>query len=117
MRFSEFYEVEKTEVDDWFDPFLPADTPLCVDPFLIYPDAKAPWAGAHDHILDFFAMVFDLVRASGGNTASLAWKKAEALLMFPEPSEFCLGVANGSPHGSGSGRGLQAGMLEGVRTA
>jgi hypothetical protein len=60
-RFSEVFGVQRTAADDWFDPLLSADTPLCVDPFLIYPDAAEPWFGAHNHILDFFQMVFDLV--------------------------------------------------------
>lgn len=72
---------------------------------------------AHDHILDFFGMIFGLVRDSRGNDKTLAWQQAKRLLLFPEPSEFCLGVAEGSPMGSGSGRGLQEGMLEGVRAA
>ncbi|MEU4557463.1 hypothetical protein AB0F72_03690 [Actinoplanes sp. NPDC023936] len=116
-RFSEVFGVQRTTADDWFDPLLSADTPLCVDPFLIYPDAAVPWFGAHDHILDFFQMVFDLVDESKGDVRSLAWKKAQRLLMFPEPAEFCLGLARNSPNGSGAGRGLQVGMLEGVKTA
>jgi hypothetical protein len=52
-----------------------------------------------------------------GETRSLAWRKAQQLLMFPEPAEFCLGLAKNSPNGSGSGRILQTGMLEGVKTA
>ncbi|GAA1589768.1 hypothetical protein [Actinoplanes couchii] len=117
MRFGEHYEIIRSEADDWFDPYLATDTPLCVEPFAIWADTDDLWFGAHDHVLDFFAMVFDLVRESGGNTASLAWKKAQALMLFPEPAEFCLGVAAGSPNGNGAGKILQEGMLEGVRTA
>jgi hypothetical protein len=62
-------------------------------------------------------MVFDLVKSSKGNEKSLSWRQAQKLLLFPEPYEFCLGVAEGSPHGSGSGRGLQQEMLEGVKVA
>lgn len=117
MRFGEHYEISRTEADDWFDPYLETDTPLCVDPFMIWSDAEEPWFGAHDHVLDYFAMVFDLVRQSGGDPQSLAWKKAQSLLLFPEPAEFCLGVCAGSPNGNGAGRGLQEGMLDGVKTA
>ncbi|MDQ7906848.1 hypothetical protein RB614_20240 [Phytohabitans sp. ZYX-F-186] len=117
VHFSELYAIERTSDDDWFDPLLLADTNLCVDPFLIYPEKSERWRTAHDHILDFFGMVFGLVRDSGGNEQHPAWLKASRLLMFPEPPEFCLGVAETSPMGSGTGRGLQEGMLEGVRTA
>lgn len=117
MRFGEHYEIVRTEADDWFDPYLEADTPLCVEPFTIWADADELWFGAHDHMLDFFGMIFDLVRRSGGDPRSLAWQKAQSLLLFPEPAEFCLGVSAGSPHGNGAGRILQEGMLDGVRTA
>ncbi|GIG89217.1 hypothetical protein [Plantactinospora endophytica] len=117
MRWSELHGIRRTDQDDWFDTYLPTDTNLCVDPFLIYPDTDERWFEAHDHTLDFFALVFGLVRESKGNEKSLAWKQAQALLMFPEPAEFCLGVADGTPNGSGAGRGLQEGMLDGVKTA
>ncbi|MGY4900427.1 hypothetical protein ACWEEK_33250 [Micromonospora aurantiaca (nom. illeg.)] len=117
MRFGEYYGIQYTAQEDWFDTYLPTDTNLCVDPFLVYSDTDQRWFEAHNHILDFFGLVFGLVRESKGNEQSLAWKQAQALLMFPEPAEFCLGVADGTPNGSGSGRGLQQGMLEGVKTA
>lgn len=118
MRFSEVYgPFEHTDADDWFDVFLPADSRFCVDPFLIYEDDSPMWANAHDRVLDFFAVAFDLVRQSRGNQQSDHWKKAERLLKFPEPAEFCLGVAEGSPMGAGSGKGLQVGMLEGISVA
>ncbi|WP_156080902.1 hypothetical protein [Microbispora rosea] len=117
MHFSELYSITRTEKDDWFDTFLPMDTRLCVDPFLVYEDESPRWALAHDHILDFFAMVFSLVKESKGDVRTPAWQKARSLLIFPEPSEFCLGLAEGSPLGSGSGPGLQEGMLEGIKTA
>ncbi|MBM4830804.1 hypothetical protein ACFXC0_05735 [Streptomyces althioticus] len=117
MRFSEIFDVPTTASDDWFDTFLPADTALFIDPFLIWEEKTGLWAGAHDHLIDFFEMVFDLVKESGGNADSLPWRQAQKLLLFPEPYEFCLGVAEGSPHGSGSGRGLQQDMLEGVKVA
>lgn len=117
MRFSEVFDVPVTSEDDWFDTYLPADTKLFIDPFLIWEEKEGLWAGAHDHLIDFFEMVFDLVRKSQGNEQSIYWKQAQKLLMFPEPFEFCLGVAEGSPHGSGSGRGLQQEMLEGVKVA
>ncbi|MGW2204738.1 hypothetical protein [Streptomyces sp. NPDC001774] len=117
MRFSEVFSVPVSTADDWFDTYLPADTKLFIDPFLIWEEKEGIWAGSHDHLIDFFEMVFDLVREARGNEQSISWKQAQKLLMFPEPYEFCLGVAEGSPHGSGSGRGLQQEMLEGVKVA
>jgi hypothetical protein len=117
MRFSEHYNVPTTSGDDWYDTFMPADTKLFVDPFLIWEQTEGRWATAHDHLIDFFEMVFDLVKESKGNTSSVSWRQAKKLLLFPEPFEFCLGVAEGSPMGIGSGAGLQQEMLEGVKVA
>jgi hypothetical protein len=117
MRFSEVYSIDMTAEDDWFDTYLPADSNLCVDPFLIYEDDDPHWINAHDHVLDFFAMVFQIIHQSKGNKKSVSWRKAQQLLLFPEPAEFCLGVAEGSPLGAGSGPGLQKDMLAGIQLA
>lgn len=118
MRFSELYGITINEdEDDWFDPLLMTDTRLYVDPFLIYSDKSPFWAGAHDHLLKFFGMVLGYIKEAKGNKRSPAWVKARSLLLFPEPWEFCLGMAVGSPLGSGSGPGLQRDMLQGAKTA
>jgi hypothetical protein len=117
MRFGEYYGIPTTPEDDWFDAFMPADTKLFVDPFLIWEQSEGHWASAHEHLIDFFEMVFQLVKSSGGNTSTVSWRQAKKLLLFPEPYEFCLGVAEGSPMGIGSGAGLQKEMLEGVKVA
>lgn len=117
MRFSEKYGLTHASDDDWYDTLLFADTPLFIDPFLIWAEDKGYWSTAHDHLLDFFETSFDLIRESAGSEQSAAWGQAERLLLFPEPAEFCLGVAEGSPLGSGSGRGLQKDMLSGIRVA
>jgi hypothetical protein len=59
-------------------------------------------------------MALKLLARSGFDQRSNHWKAATRLLVFPEPSEFCLGYSVGSPLGSGSGRGLQQGMLDGA---
>ncbi|MEU3568708.1 hypothetical protein AB0E96_09810 [Kitasatospora sp. NPDC036755] len=117
MRFSETFGVVRSEEDDWFDPLLLADTNLCVDPFLIYDDQEEFWAHSHDDMIDFFAMVLALVKGSKGNEKSPSWSKAKSLLLFPEPDEFCLGVTEGSPKGSGAGKGLQGPMLASAKVA
>ncbi|WP_146075374.1 hypothetical protein [Streptomyces sp. Ru71] len=117
MRFSETFDVTRTAEDDWFDPLLLADTNLCVDPFLIYDDANEFWARAHDDMIDFFVMVLKMVKAAKGDEKTPSWAKAKSLLLFPEPDEFCLGVTEGSPKGSGSGKGLQRPMLASAQVA
>ena len=117
LRFSELYSLDVTDEDDWFDTFLPADSNLCVDPFLIYEADDSRWRTAHDRVLEFFAMVFELVQQANENKKSISWRQAERLLLFPEPAEFCLGVSEGSSQGAGSGHGLQVDMLDGITAA
>jgi len=117
VRFSEYYEITPTSEDDWFDPLLTVDTMLFPDPFRIYVDPDTMWADAHEHLLVFFNMVLDLLKRSTGVTSSASYGKAERLLIFPEPAEFCLGYGEATTLGSGSGRGLRGGMLEGALAA
>lgn len=117
MLFSEHYNLTLTASDDWIDPYLPTDSKLFVDPFLIYEDPSRLWRTAHDHLLEFFEAVFGLVYDARGDEKSLPWKKAASLLRFPEPREFCLGLAQTSTDGSGSGKVLQEMMLESVKIA
>lgn len=116
MRFSELVSVEHREDDDWFNPVLTEDTPLYVDPFLVFDDDDPVFAGAHDDVIAFFTMCRDLVRAAGGNAGSPYWKKALRLLTFPEPKEFALGLSMGSPNGSGTGPDFAAAMAEALET-
>ena len=116
-RFSDAFGIFATNDDDWFDLTIELDSNFGVDPFLIYQDDSSRWSTAHDHILRFFAVVFDCVRRAAGNKNSLHWRTAEQLLLFPEPAEFCLGVSEKSPFGAGSGEVLQRDMLESISVA
>jgi hypothetical protein len=100
MRFSELAHVAHLQDDEWFDPVLTEDTPLYVDPFLVFEDDDPLFADAQAQVVTFFGMCRDLVRLAGGNTASPHWKKALRLLTFPEPKEFALGLSMGSPNGA-----------------
>lgn len=114
MRFSEHFTVPHTPRSDWFDPLLDQDTPLYVDPFLVFDDLKGKkvWQGAQTEVVDFFELAAQLVRAAGGNKQSPAFGKATRFLTFPEPNEFALGVSMGKPQGSGTGGGFAADMAE-----
>lgn len=111
MRFSELVGVSPAD-GDWFDPVLSEDTPLYVDPFLVFEDDDPLFADAHDVVVSFFATCRDLVRRAAGNTASPHWKKALRLLTFHEPKEFALGLSMGSPNGAGTGDELAAQMAD-----
>lgn len=118
MQFSEKYDIRRQQADDWLDIRLSSDTNLAIDPFLIWESGDDSfWGSAHDHLINFFDMVFQLVKSAGGDEDHPNWKKAADLLIFPEPAEFCLGVAEASPLGSGSNKGLQQDMLQGIKAA
>lgn len=118
MQFSEKYDVLRQPGDDWLDIQLSSDTHLAIDPFLIWSCQDDPfWGTAHEHLIDFFDIAFQLVRSSAGDESHPNWKKAANLLLFPEPAEFCLGVSEGSPLGLGSSKVLQKDMLQGIKAA
>lgn len=104
MRFStEFSVAAEPGADDWFDPVLNQDTPLYVDPFLVFDDSDPFWADAKAEVIEFFEAAAGLIEEANGNKNALSYRKAIDLLHFPEPNEFALGLAMGSPRGSGTG--------------
>jgi hypothetical protein len=103
MRFSTATGIQRGKNDDWFDPVLEQDSPLYIDPYLVFKDSAPMWTGAYDELVAFFERASELVLASGGTRNTAAWRKAIRLLQFPEPHELALGVAMGSPLGSGTG--------------
>lgn len=103
MRFSEAAGIGRSDLDDWFDPVLEQDSPLYIDPYLVFADDSEFWAGSYDEVVEFFEIAAELVLASAGARNTPAWRKALHLLSFPEPAEFALGVALGSPRGAGTG--------------
>jgi hypothetical protein len=102
MRFAKLAGITPGSDDDWFDPVLTEDSPLYVDPFLVFGDPTPLFADAHDVVVRFFATCRDLVRQDGGRRNTRHWAKAVRLLTFPEAKEFALGLAMGSPHGAGT---------------
>jgi hypothetical protein len=107
----------KTEGGDWFDVLLGSDTPLFVDPFLIYKEADGRWAGAHDELITHFDEVFKTLAKSGGNVKSPYYIKAVASLVFHEPEEFCLGYTAIGTRGAGGGWELAAGIARAMQAA
>ena len=83
MQFSERYGIVRTEADQLFDPILTTDTPLFIDPFLVYAFESDAFAGSHAEVLGFFNHVFRLIAESGCNRASALYRKALSDLLFP----------------------------------
>lgn len=103
MRFSSHFGLTKMAADDWFDCELSTDTPLYVDPFLVFEDEDPFWAETRSIVVDFFSLALRFVRLAKGDETSPHWLKAVRMLRFPEPSEFALGLSMGHPKGSGAG--------------
>jgi hypothetical protein len=76
VRFTEQFDVKRPDDADWFDLNVEMDTPLYVDPFLIFEDEDGIWNGAHDPIVDFFDGALDLLRRADGHSNSAHWLKA-----------------------------------------
>lgn len=103
MRFSKEFGIVRKAEDDWFDPVINQDTPLYIDPYLVFDDSDPAWTGAYDAVVEFFEAAAELVLVANGQENTPAWRKAQSLLLFPEPKEFSLGLALGSPDGAGTG--------------
>src|SRR4051812_34060796 len=117
MLFSQQFKINKGRDDDWFDPILFVDTPLFIDPFLLYDGESGPFKGSHAEIIGFFDFMFKLVARSGGNEASRYWEQAISLLSLREVHELCLGYSGSGTHGSGSGRELASQTCSGLLAA
>jgi hypothetical protein len=114
MLFSEHFVVVKTAGDDWFDTILDYDTRLFLDPFLILKAKHPLFRKSHDKIIDFFSHVFTDSATASRNTSSMSYQRLLYLNVFPEVRELCLGYANKSTKGSGSGLGYAANIVQAV---
>jgi hypothetical protein len=117
MLASDFFRVERSSSDDWFDPILDADTELFVDPFLIFKETSGLFARAHDRLIRHFDQAFLLIAEGNLNPSSLSYKKALALLIFKEPRELCLGYTSKGTAGLGSGTGYAESIAAAVTEA
>lgn len=118
MKFRDVFRAKRTAADDWFDPDLSLDTPLFVDPYLLWEEegTGTQWTDAHDDLLDHFKRCYTLVGKGGGPNSNSA-RTALALLRFPEPAEFCLGYTSAGTRGSGGGEGRARQMMNGIAVA
>jgi hypothetical protein len=117
MYFSELFDIEYKSEYDWFNPILEKDTLLFVDPFLVFSDKDETWRHSYDEIMRHFQSSFDLLARSKLNPKHQLYKRALALMEFPEPHEFRLGFASKNAAGSGNGPGLAAKVVEAMSQA
>src|SRR6266480_3391604 len=114
MQFSEQFAIRPAEEDDWFDPVLTIDTPLFLDPFLVYAQEAGHFVGSHRDIISVFDSAFRLVAASAGDARALPYQQAVSLLLSPELEEICLGYTAQGTKGSGSGLKLARDIAKAV---
>jgi hypothetical protein len=67
MLFSECFKITQIPDDKWFDPVLSIDTPLFLDPFLIYAKEEGNFLGSHKEIIAFFNTIFKIIAQARGN--------------------------------------------------
>lgn len=116
VLFSEVYSIETSEDDDWFDPRLDRDTPLCIDPYQVFKSKDPIFVGCKQKFSLFFRYAFNLAASIGEvpsdidkknkNLSSTYKKLTEIILVFPEVHEVCLGFTKRSTRGSGLGEGF-----------
>ena len=92
MQFSEHFEIDVDDDDDWFDPILDTDTRLFVDPFLIFKERDGPWSTAHGDLIDYFDRAFRLLSGHEDSRCSLQYRRVVTLMQFHEPGELLLGL-------------------------
>jgi hypothetical protein len=90
---------------DFVIPRLDADSPLCIDPFLMFKSPRADLRAAHQDLLNVFGEVFAAFAA--GDRA-----RAVELVDFPEVNEVRLGYATSGNPGRGIGRSLSKLVVE-----
>jgi hypothetical protein len=115
VQFTEQFSITRGAAGDWFDPVLSLDTPLFIDPFLIYAAERGVFIGSHGEMINFFNSMFKLIAAADGDSNLTSYKKALADLRFPEVQDLCLGYIASGTRGSGSGKEIArdiAGALE-----
>lgn len=114
MTFSESAGIKLSGGEEWFDPCIVLDSPLCVDPFLMLDFEKNDeFKDAHAEIVAFFQHQFRRVAEAGPSTNSPAMRDVVRTMHMPEAEEVCLGYST-STRGLGSGRILAELMVQGM---
>lgn len=114
VLFSEIYNIEASEQDDWFNPRLDRDTHLCIDPFQVFKSKDPFFSNCRQKFMQFFRCTFDVASRisevpskedkKSGNLPSKYKKLIYDTLRFPEVEEVCLGFSKRTTGGSGMGK-------------
>ncbi len=117
MYFSESVGIDYEPGYDWFDPVLDTDTPLFVDPFLIFKDRSDEWGSAHDELIDYFQTAFELLATAYDRPTDQRYKRVETIMTFPEPREVGLGYVSEGQDGAGTAKGFARRIVQAMAQA
>lgn len=117
VYFSESVGIDYKPEFDWFDPVLDTDTPLFVDPFLIFKDRSAQWGSAHDELIAYFQSAFELLAQAYDRPADQRYKRVETIMTFPEPREVGLGYVSSGQDGAGTAKGFARRIVKAMAQA
>jgi hypothetical protein len=110
LTFSEAYNLTLDGSEEWFDPCIVVDSPLCVDPFLMLDlEQDDEFKGAHQEIVAFFQRQYHRVAQAGTDLSSTPIQTIVQVMHMPEAKELWLGYGKGK--GAGSGEGLATLMV------
>lgn len=114
MIFSTEFKIEKTNIDDWFDPILSTDTKLFIDPFLVFDNEHVSFKNTHQKTIDFFNLAFEIASVAKSDKTDIRYRQLLSMMKFPEVEEVCLGYASRGTGGSGSGGGFSKMIVDSI---
>ncbi|MCE9620088.1 MAG: hypothetical protein K8R92_09260 [Planctomycetes bacterium] len=114
LTFSEAYGLTLDGSEEWFDPCIVLDSPLCIDPFLMLDlEQEDEFKGAHVEVVEFFQRQYHRVAKAGTDISSSSIQTVIQAMHMPEAGELCLGYSEGT-EGAGTGAGLARLMVQAI---
>ena len=114
MFFSEAYNIQNPQEEDWFNLWLKNDTLVFIDPMLVYQSKHKDFTASYNKINKFFEEAFKRVAFAKKSKSPQMREKALEMLKFEEPSELYLGHTNYGSQGSGVGNGFARQIFDAI---
>lgn len=109
---SAYLKIDPTEFTDRgaFDPVLDLDTRLFLDPHLLKHCEILEFENSYERLQKHFRSIGKLLARSTARN-DVFWRKADALMVWPEVKGLCIGYSSKGTAGSGIGPELRARLL------
>lgn len=114
MYFSDAFDIKNPLEEDWFNLSLNRDSPLFIDPMLVFQTDKEEFINSGKRIKDFFKNVFERVALLKGTEKIKTDQILQKMLEFEEPKELCLGITKYGSDGRGIGQNFSIQIREGI---